>query len=89
MGTASVWLKEHKAEHNRQFAITPEAEGTAFVPDWEGAWRNILCGKAQRVRPEAVPPATKRSANAPPEPYGAHGRPSFRPRPSVHKEADS
>jgi transposase len=47
---ANAWLKAHyMAEHNRQFAIAPEEEGTAFVPDREGAWRDILCVIEDRV----------------------------------------
>jgi transposase len=47
---ANAWLNEHyKAEHNRQFAIAPEEEGTAYVPDREGAWRDILCVIEDRV----------------------------------------
>jgi len=47
---ANVWLKDHyKGEHNRQFAISPEEEGTAFVSDREGAWRDILCVVEERV----------------------------------------
>lgn len=47
---ANAWLEEHyKAAHNRQFAIAPEEEGTAFVPDREGAWRDILCVVEERV----------------------------------------
>jgi hypothetical protein len=47
---ANAWLKDHyKAEHNRQFAIAPAEEGTAFVPDREGAWRDILCVVEERV----------------------------------------
>jgi hypothetical protein len=47
---ANAWLKDHyKAEHNRQFAIAPEEDGTAFVPDREGAWRDILCVIEERV----------------------------------------
>jgi transposase len=50
IAAANTWLKDHyKAEHNRQFAIAPEEEGTAFVPDREGAWRNILCVVEDRV----------------------------------------
>jgi hypothetical protein len=36
-------------EHNRQFATAPEEEGTAFVVDRAGAWRDILCVVAERV----------------------------------------
>jgi transposase len=47
---ANGWLEEHyKAEHNRQFAIAAEEEGTAFVADREGAWRDILCVLEERV----------------------------------------
>ncbi len=50
LDAANAWLEAHyKAEHNRQFAIAPEEEGTAFVPDREGAWRNILCVVEERV----------------------------------------
>jgi transposase len=48
--SANAWLRDHyKAEHNRQFAIAPEEEGTAFVADREGAWRDILCVVEERV----------------------------------------
>jgi hypothetical protein len=30
-------------------AIAPEEDGTAFVPDREGAWRDILCVVEERV----------------------------------------
>jgi len=47
---ANAWLRDHyKAEHNRRFAIAPEADGTAFVPDRDGAWRDILCVIEERV----------------------------------------
>jgi transposase len=50
IAAANAWLKDHyKAEHNRQFAIAPEEEGTAFVPDREGTWRDILCVIEERV----------------------------------------
>ncbi len=42
--TANRWLADvYMAEHNRAFAIAPEAEGTAFVADRSEAWREILC----------------------------------------------
>jgi transposase len=48
--TANRWLEAHyMAEHNRRFAIAPEEEGTAFVADREGAWRDILCIIEDRV----------------------------------------
>ena len=40
---ANVWLAEHYiALHNAAFAVTPEQESTAFVPDRSGAWREAL-----------------------------------------------
>jgi len=50
MAAANAWFKAHyMAEHNRQFAVQPEADGTAFVADREGAWRDILCVIEERV----------------------------------------
>jgi transposase len=47
---ANAWLEAHyMAEHNRLFAIVPEEEGTAFVADRDGAWRDILCVIEERV----------------------------------------
>jgi hypothetical protein len=47
---ANAWLKAHyMAEHNQQFAIAPEEDGTAFVSDREGAWGDILCVVEERV----------------------------------------
>jgi hypothetical protein len=47
---ANAWLKAHyMAEHNGLFAIAPEEEGTAFVADREGAWRDILCVVEERL----------------------------------------
>jgi hypothetical protein len=47
---ANTWLQAHyMAEHNRLFAIAPEEDGTAFVADREGAWRDILCVIEERV----------------------------------------
>jgi transposase len=47
---ANAWLKEHyMAEHNGHFATAPAEEGSAFVPDREGAWRDILCVIEERV----------------------------------------
>ena len=40
---ANVWLREtFIAEHNKRFAIDAEQEGSAFVADTMGAWREIL-----------------------------------------------
>ena len=41
---ANRWLREvYIAAHNQQFAIDAEQEGSAFVVDTIGAWREILC----------------------------------------------
>lgn len=47
---ANAWMREHYiAEHNSAFAVAPEFEGTAFVPDRSGAWREILCVIEERT----------------------------------------
>src|SRR5271166_727489 len=47
---ANRWLSEtYMAEHNKQFAITAEQEGSAFVADAMGAWREILCVQEERT----------------------------------------
>jgi hypothetical protein len=47
---ANRWLEaRYMAEHNRRFALKPEEEGSAFVQDREGAWRDILCVVEERV----------------------------------------
>ena len=44
MEAANHWLREHyMTAHNKAFAVTPEQEGSAFVPDRAEAWREILC----------------------------------------------
>jgi hypothetical protein len=41
---ANAWLKTHyMAEHNAHFAIAPQQEGSAFVPDEKGVAPDILC----------------------------------------------
>jgi len=46
---ANRWLREvYIAEHNARFAIAPEQEGSAFVADRTGAWRDILCVQEDR-----------------------------------------
>ena len=37
------------AAHNKQFAIEAEQEGSAFVADAMGAWREILCVQEDRT----------------------------------------
>lgn len=47
---ANRWLREHYiGEYNKAFAIAPEQEGSAFVPDRELAWREILCVIEERT----------------------------------------
>jgi hypothetical protein len=48
--TANVWLHEsYLAEHNARFAVAAEQEGSAFVADAMGAWREILCIQEDRT----------------------------------------
>jgi transposase len=50
VAAANAWLREtYMASHNAQFAIEPLAEGSAFVADAAGAWREILCIEEERV----------------------------------------
>jgi transposase InsO family protein len=50
MEAANAWMKAHYiAEHNALFAIAPEEEGSAFVADAQGAWREILCVIEERT----------------------------------------
>ena len=47
---ANRWLSEtYMAEHNKLFAIGAEQEGSAFVTDTMGAWREILCVQEERT----------------------------------------
>lgn len=47
---ANRWLREHYiGAHNKAFAIGPEQDGTAFVPDRAGAFREILCVIEERT----------------------------------------
>jgi transposase len=47
---ANRWFSEtYMAEHNKRFAIAAEQEGSAFVTDAMGAWREILCVQEERV----------------------------------------
>jgi len=47
---ANRWLSEtYIAEHNQRFAIAAEQEGSAFVADTTGAWREILCVQEDRT----------------------------------------
>ena len=47
---ANRWLREtYIADHNQRFAIAAEQEGSAFVADATGAWREILCIQEDRA----------------------------------------
>lgn len=49
VAAANRWLREvYIPEHNKRFAIAAEQEGSAFVPDAAGAWREILCIQEER-----------------------------------------
>ena len=46
---ANVWLNEHYITmYNTAFAVTPDQQGTAFVTDGTGAWREALCIQEDR-----------------------------------------
>jgi hypothetical protein len=46
---ANVWICEHYiAMYNTAFAVTSDQEGTAFVADRAGAWREALCIQEDR-----------------------------------------
>ena len=47
---ANHWLSEtYMADHNKLFAVDAEQEGSAFVADAMGAWREILCVQEDRT----------------------------------------
>jgi len=47
---ANRWLREtYIADYNQRFAIAAEQEGSAFVADATGAWREILCIQEDRA----------------------------------------
>ena len=47
---ANAWLSEtYIAEYNRLFAIEPLEEGSAFVADAAGVWREALCVIEERI----------------------------------------
>lgn len=47
---ANDWLREtFIAEHNGRFSVAAEQEGSAFVTDTAGAWREILCVQEDRI----------------------------------------
>jgi transposase len=47
---ANVWLRDSFiAQHNARFAVDAAQEGSAFVADTAGAWREILCIQEDRT----------------------------------------
>lgn len=47
---ANRWLAEtYIPEHNARFAVAPEQEGSGFVGDAAGLWREILCIQEERT----------------------------------------
>jgi hypothetical protein len=47
---ANWWLREvYIADHNARFAIEAKQEGSAFVTDATGTWREILCIQEERT----------------------------------------
>jgi transposase len=47
---ANRWLSEtYMADHNKLFAISAEQEGSAFVANAAGVWREILCIQEDRT----------------------------------------
>ena len=77
---ANRFLKEvYLPQHNARFQVTPEADGSAFVP-FAGALDDILCIQEERTRLErqhralqAPPPAAPRRPPPPPLRQG-HGQ---------------
>jgi len=50
VAAANRWLAEtYIPQHNAAFAVEPEEEGSAFVRDRTGAWRDILCIQDERT----------------------------------------
>ena len=46
---ANTWLAAvFIPQHNKAFAVGAEQEGSAFVPDRAGLWREILCVQEER-----------------------------------------
>lgn len=50
VGAANRWLAEtYIPQHNAAFAVEAEQEGSAFVADRAGMWRDILCIQEERT----------------------------------------
>jgi transposase len=88
LGTANQWIAQtYIAAHNAAFAVTPEQEGTAFVPDRAGLAPDILCIQEERqVGNDNTVKWHGRSLQIPPRP----GRPHFvRATVRVHEYPDA
>ena len=71
---ANRWLAEvYLPEHNARFAQPAEQEGSAFVADRTGSWREILCVQEERVVGNDNTVKWKRlSPQIPPSPLRPH-----------------
>ena len=71
---ANRWLAEvYLPEHNARFAVPAEQQGSAFVADRTGSWRQILCIPAERVVANDNTVSWKRLAlQIPPSPLRPH-----------------
>ena len=71
---ANRWLAEvYLPEHNARFAQPAEQEGSAFVADRTGSWREILCVQEERVVGNDNTVKWKRlSLQIPPSPLRPH-----------------
>lgn len=81
------WIAEcYLPDHNAAFAVAPEQDGSAFVPDRLGASRDVLCIQEERqVGNDNTVPWRGRRLQIPPSPL----RPHFvRTRARIHEYPD-
>lgn len=91
-GTAAIeavnrWIAEcYLPDHNAAFAVAPEQDGSAFVPDRQGLWRDVLCIQEERqVGNDNTVAWRGRRLQIPPSPL----RPHFvRTRVRIHEYPD-
>lgn len=71
---ANRWLAEvYIPAHNARFAVAPEQQGSAFVADRAGAWREILCTQDERrVGNDNTVKWRSRHLQLPPSPLRPH-----------------
>ena len=74
LDAANRWIAEtYLAAHNAAFAVTPEQEGTAFVPDRTAAAREVLCiQEDRRVGNDNTVKWRRLSLQIPPSPLRPH-----------------